>query len=172
MRNLKMSLLLIGMTNLGVAQYSPPETDNPLENNIYSISANVDYLDKVQGGSTPAYVRLVEQEVSNWDPTLSSKFGTKKYELFSTNFQTAKGYISAYYDHKGDILFATERFKNVALPYYVSRSIAIEYPGWSFDSTKYLVQYAEGKTAKRVFKVVIKKGNKTKRLKVHVPESN
>ncbi|MEX0288547.1 MAG: hypothetical protein AB3N14_05510 [Flavobacteriaceae bacterium] len=169
MRKLSLSLLFIGMTSLGFAQYSLPEFSNPFESSIRTVNADVDYLDKVQGGSTPNYVKLVEQKVSNWDPTLSSEFNKDKEELFNTTFKTKRGYVAAYYDNEGKIVFAEERFKNVALPYHLSRTIAMEYPGWSFEQTKYVLQYQEGKTTRRLFRVVIKKGDKTKRLKIHVP---
>lgn len=171
MKKLALSLLLIGMTSLGFAQYSLPEFSNPFNNNIRSVNADVDYLDKVQGGSTPSQVKRMEKMVSNWDATKSSKFDKKKDELFSATFKSGQGYVSAYYDNQGNIIIAEERFKNVSLPYHVARGIIKENPGWVIAQTKYILQYQDGQVGRRLYKVIIVKGNKTKRLKIHVPES-
>ena len=161
-----MSLVLIGMTNLGFGQLALTEFSNPFKNSIRSVHADVDYLDEVQGRTTPNHVKAIEKLVSDWDPTCSSEFTGETDTLMNVTFESEFGFIAVYYDSEGKIVSAEERFKNVMLPYSISRVIAKEYPGWNFEQSKYLLKYQEGRAAKKLFKVLISKDGQRKRLKI------
>ena len=168
MRKVIMGLLMIGMSNLGLAQYALPKFSNPFHESVHTIATDVGYLSEVQGSTTPNQVKLIEREVSNWNPNESSKFNPKRELLVTANFKTSVGYIAAEYDKKGNIKWAKERFKNVTLPNSIARDIIKQYPGWSFAQTKYVLNYVNGEVSKKLFKVVIKKGDQRKRLRIKV----
>ncbi|MGI9550148.1 MAG: hypothetical protein ACR2MT_03020 [Aurantibacter sp.] len=167
MKKVCMGLLMIGMSNLGLAQYAPQAFSNPFHNSIRSIDADVDYLDEVQGSTTPNQVKLIEKEVSDWVPSESSKFNPQREQFFGATFKTANGYIAADYDQNGNIISTEERFENVALPRAIAGEIVKQYPGWIFAQTKFILKYRKGQTSKKLFKVVIKKGNQKKRLRIY-----
>jgi len=162
MRKLSMSLLLIGMTNLGFAQYALPAFSNPFNESERAI----DYLHAAQKGHTPNYAKWLEGEFADWDSDTTSKYTTDKGEYVTATFNAPRETMEVEYDTDGNIAFVKERYKNMALPNAVASNIIKLYPGWSFDQTRYTLKYNKGKATKKVFKVIIKKGNQRKRLKV------
>jgi len=166
MKKLSMSLLLIGITNLGFAQYMLPAFGNPFHEAKSVVNVDNDYLNEVQKENTPNYAKWLEIKVANYDSSKSLTANQENKESYSVTFKAPLGYIEVEYDKSGNIKSTVEHFKNIPLPSYLSQDIIKLYPGWSFAQTKYVLKYTKGQKAKGQFKVVIKKGNQRKRLRV------
>jgi len=87
------------------------------------------------------------------------------YDTFQIIMKEKGKELTATYDRDGNLLKTTEHFKNVALPYAVSKSIAKEYPNWKFEKDSYdMVQLGNGKAKKR-YRVILE--NHGKKIHVH-----
>lgn len=61
---------------------------------------------------------------------------------------------------------ALSRYKEISLPLAISRKISKEYPGWEFNKTSCVIKYSQNKEVLTTYKVMIKKGNKNKSIKM------
>ncbi|TMU54682.1 hypothetical protein [Flagellimonas algicola] len=164
MKNVLMGLLFIGMTSMGYSQYDP--MNGNIENDSFDfLFANLDYLDGVQGKTTPDQVRFLEGIVADWDVSKVSQFDGRS-ELFRVVFKSNKGQINVAFDGEGKIKLATEKFKNVKMPAHIQQMIKEKYPQWKPIENLYLVTYRNGRKTTKTLKVKLEKGNNTKHLKV------
>jgi len=102
-----------------------------------------------------------------------AKYDIKSFELYEDGsdfyriyFYIPDGMIVAAYDRNGKILYTIEKFKDIALPYSVSSSVAERFPGWNIAKDVYKVSYTADKATKKSYKLVLKNGKKTIRIKV------
>ena len=87
------------------------------------------------------------------------------YDTFQIVMKEKGKELTATYDRNGELIKITEHFKNVPLPYSVSKSIAKEYPNWKFEKDSYdMVQIGNDKAKKR-YRVVLE--NHGKKIHVH-----
>jgi len=90
------------------------------------------------------------------------------YDTYEIDMHTAGKEVTVTYDRDGELIKITEHFKNVALPYSVSKSIAKEYPNWKILKDSYdMVQVGDDKAKKR-YRVVLE--NHGKKIHVHTNE--
>jgi len=164
MRKLCMSLLLMGVTSLGFAQYASKDIGN-LESSLGFAFANPDYLDEVQGDISPNYAKFLEGIVAGWDVTEAQGFDHRD-ELFKVTFKSKKGYIHVVFDSKGKIQYAHEKFKNVALPWHIVQTIARENPSWIAVNSTYSVNYSKDKSTTKLLKIRLEKDGQTRTLKL------
>ena len=115
MKKLSMSLLLIGMTNLGFAQYMLPAFSNPIHDGKSMVMKNNDYLNEVQKGYTPNYAKWLEIKVANYDASKSLTANQENKESYTVTFKAPLGYIEVEYDKSGNIASTREHFKNIPL---------------------------------------------------------
>lgn len=167
MKKLSISLAVMGITSLGLAQDSYPKLNYSLLEGLGALGSNYEYLNEVQNGHTPSQVKFVENMVSYWDVRKSEDFKGLKNQPFEATFRSGLGSIVASYDSDGKILTAKERFKNITLPKRLQIAIVKQYPNWSIVKNRYTLRYTEGKAPKKQFKIKIKKENQRKWLKVN-----
>lgn len=87
------------------------------------------------------------------------------YDTFQVDIEAKGKQVTATYDRNGELIKITEHFKNVPLPYAVSKSIAKEYPNWKLVKDSYdMVQVGNDKAKKR-YRVVLE--NHGKKIHVH-----
>ena len=96
----------------------------------------------------------------------SSEYYDDQYDEYFISFYLPDGYVLATYDKDGKLMRTAERFKNVALPATVARSVANAYPNWAVSNDVYLVTYKEESGATKLWKVLLKDGDKRRRVKV------
>lgn len=82
-------------------------------------------------------------------------------------FASDNGKILATYDRSDRILRSLENYSNIALPKAVRNATYKEHPNRDLYSTSYTVNY-DGKNAKKVYQVQIKKDNGKKTLKFDI----
>lgn len=142
------------MTSMGYAQLSK---ENLLisESSIHLLFVNPEYLDGVRGNITPNYARFLEGVVATWDATAHPDFD-KREAPFQVTFVAPRGIVTVNYDSRGKIRFAKEKFKDVAIPTHLMRSIANKYPGWYAAKNRYKVNYARGGRINKVLLVQLR----------------
>lgn len=127
------------------------------------LDENIEYLDEVQGPSTPNAIRKYQVMASLYDVTQSYIFDGRS-EPFQMVFKTDKGTIRTTYDWKGEVLTSEENFKNVALPNNLVKKALKEHEGWQVIRTNYFVSYAQGRDAVKKYTVQITDGKKRKKI--------
>ena len=157
MRKLILGLLIFGLTSQLNAQVIELEA-------VELYATNYKYLNAVDSKEVPVPVKMLQQKVAEFD-LKSAEFYTDEYDLYEVRFFIPEGKILAAYDKEGNILRTAERFTNVKLPEMVRYAIAERYPGWAIQKDVYKVNYYDGES-KRQWKVVLKKGDEKKRLKL------
>lgn len=166
MKKLAISLITMGMVSFGFAQNSYPDFDLSKFRDFVTIGSNYEYLNDVQNGLTPNQVKYLEDLVSYWDVTQAEKFDSRRGEPFNVTFMLEYGHITASYDSKGKIVSAMERFSDFAIPKSVGNEVLRQYPDWKIVKNRYSVWYGQNDRTKRIFKLLIRKGNQKKWLKV------
>lgn len=124
------------------------------------------YLSAVDNKELPQPVRMLERKAAEFD-VKNSEFYDDEYDEYFISFYIPSGYILATYDKDGALLRTAERFKNVALPPTVARAVATRYPQWSVSKDVYLVNYKDQSGASKVWKILLKSGDRRLRVKVN-----
>lgn len=169
MKQLAFGFLFLGLTTLMYSQNNNEAPDIILEAVVIK-PLNLSYLRNVQEKETPVIVKNLENVAARYDITEKPIF-EKEFEAYEVVFKTKKksgttGRITATYDSKGKILNSVERYKDVLLPVTIRKAISNKYPGWIIYKDVYLVRYQNGKEARKVFRIQIRKDGKKKNLKM------
>lgn len=135
---------------------------------IVITSARYKYLSAVDNKEVAQPVKLLEQNAAVYD-VKNSEIYNDEYDEYTISFYIPNGYILATYNKDGKLLRTAERYKNVALPKTVAQALVKKYPQWSIPKDVYLVTYQEDAGATKIWKIVLRKGDK--RLKVKVSEN-
>ena len=157
MRKLILGLLIFGLTSQLNAQIGG-------ELETIEITANYKYLNAVDSKEVPVPIKMLEMKVAEFDLT-KAEFYVDDYDLYRVQFFIPEGKILAAYDKDGNVIRTAERFENFKLPEMVKLAITEHYPGWKVESDVYKVHYYDG-DSKRVWKVLLSKGEKKKRVKL------
>ena len=89
---------------------------------------------------------------------------SKSYFLL---FELEEGFLSATFNEKGKLTSVVEKFKNVKLPEPVRKSLASKFPEWILVKDKYLYVQKYGSVKIKEYKIIMKKGNKIRRVVVN-----
>lgn len=126
---------------------------------------NYKYLDDVKSTSAAQPVQMLERYATSYD-IRSSEYYEDEYDNYFISFFIPEGKILASYDREGNLLRTVEKYKNIALPPVVAKSIAKNYPGWKIAKNAYLVHYHNDQgVLKKEYKIVLEKGNEGMRIK-------
>ena len=156
----KMLFVLIAMGFI-----SQTYAQDPIQLDELLITVNYKYYNAVQSQDAAVVVDDLETKVA-FHNMKSSEFYNDEYEDYSVSFYIPDGKIVVAYDKDGTILRTIEKFKNVRLPYDVSKAVAKRFPNWEIVKDVYYVKYHKGDdVAKKVYKIVIKNGDETLRVK-------
>ncbi len=169
MRKLVIGLFILGLTTLAHSQ-SENEVSNITLETVTIKPLNISYLREVQDKETPVIVKNLENVAARYDITEDPIFD-REFEAYEVVFKTKKeggasGLITATYDSEGKILQSVEKYKNILLPKTVRNAIWKKYPHWAIHKDIYLVSYRNGKDAKKIFRVQVRKDGKRKNLKL------
>ncbi|WMI64853.1 hypothetical protein RBH94_12380 [Aestuariibaculum sp. YM273] len=132
---------------------------------VVLVNINKDYLAKVQSTDVDNRLRRLELAASRHN-VLNSPLYDGRDEEFRTRFTGSEGFIDAYYDREGVILSTSEKYKNITLPEHIENSLLNEYPDWMVDQTSYVVLYDKDKATEMTYKLLLKKGKESKKLKL------
>jgi hypothetical protein len=124
------------------------------------------YLSAVNNKELAQPVKLLERKAAEFD-IKNSEYYDDEYDEYSITFYIPDGYILATYNNDGKLLRTAERFKNIALPLTVSKAVAKRFPQWSIPKDVYLVTYEDEKGATKVWRLLLKNGDKRLRVKAN-----
>ncbi|NND62703.1 MAG: nicotinate-nucleotide adenylyltransferase [Flavobacteriaceae bacterium] len=160
MKKLVLVLFVLGLT-------SPIFAQNPIElSEVFITAKNYKYLSSVDNSEAPVSVKTLEREAAVFNAKEHSDLYVDNFNTYNVSFYIPDGKIVALYDGDGNIIKTIERFKNVQLPEDVQNSIRKRFPQWEVVKDVYEVKYTETKGAKKLYKVKLKNGNETIRVKI------
>jgi len=93
-------------------------------------------------------------------------FYSDDYDFYTVSFFIPEGKIVAAYNPEGEIIRTIERFDNIKLPTAVRNAVAERFPNWTIVKDAYRVTYNQNKGANKSYKLKLKNGDKTMRVKI------
>ncbi len=161
MKKLLLVLLALGLTTQFYAQI----INDGMLPEVEVRATNYKYLNSVDNSEAAVPVQLLEDMVAKFDVS-SSEFFEDESDFYRVYFYIPEGKIVAAYDRDGKILYTIEKFTNVAVPNEIASSVAERFPGWEIAKDVYKVNYDVNQGVRKQYKLVLKNGKKTIRVKV------
>ncbi len=160
MRKLFLVVFLFGLTSPMIAQ------DPVLLSEVFISVKNYKYLDAVDNSEAAVPVKELERQVAIFNAENEDDLYVDNFATYNVSFYIPDGKIVAMYDDEGKVIKTIERFKNVQLPNDVRKAISKRFPEWKVVKDVYEVKYSATKGAKKLYKVKLKNGNETIRVKI------
>ncbi len=130
------------------------------------VSVNYKYLNAIDNQETAVPVKMLQEKVALYDVKKSELY-RDEYDTYTVSFFIPDGKIVAAYDKDGKIMRTIERFKNIKLPYNVTRAIVKRFPNWKMVKDVYKVNYIDKSgITKNQYKVKLENGDKKMTVKV------
>ncbi len=126
---------------------------------------NFKYLNATNSKTAAIPVKTLERAVASYDVT-EADFYQDDFEFYTVSFFIPDGKIVAEYDSDGKIIRTIEKFKNITLPNDVKTAVLKRFPNWTVTKDVYRVTYTEDNGATKVYKLMLKNGDKKMRVKV------
>lgn len=162
MKKVLFGLLALGLTAQVFAQVVKTEELSE----VTVMAANYKYLKDVKSQEVASVpVQMLERKVAGFDPT-SSDFYLDEYDRYNIAFFIPEGKILAAYDNDGKLLRTVERFRNIVIPMVVRTAVLDRFPEWTISKDIYRVSYSDQKGAKKTYKLILKNGDKTLKVKM------
>ncbi|NNJ88062.1 MAG: nicotinate-nucleotide adenylyltransferase [Eudoraea sp.] len=127
---------------------------------------NFKYLNNTNAKDAAKTVKTLERAVASYDVT-EADFYQDDFDFYTVSFYIPDGKIVAEYDNEGKIIRTIEKFKNVSLPDDVKTALLERFPNWTVTKDVYRVTYTENNGAKKIYKLMLKNGDKKMRVKVN-----
>lgn len=159
MRNLLYALLLAALVSPLVAQ------EGEMLDEVVVKAVNYKYLSAVDNSEAPIPIWNAEKEAAIFDVTNSDVY-LDDFNMYHVVFRIPDGVMVVAYDQDGEILRTIERFKNYQMPEDVRMALKERYPKWEVVKDLFLVTYTTKKGADKVYKVKLKNGTETIRVKL------
>ena len=171
MKNCVFGLLILGLTNLMYSQNNIASVDIHTDTyDTYTKSKktikNLNYISAFEKEDFALNIKKLHSIVSNYDITSESIYAPKPSYRYTVIFKEGRNSIIAQYNHEGTLISSDEKFVAISLPLAISAKISKEYPGWEFNKTSCVIKYSQNKEALTTYKVMLKKGNKNKSIKM------
>ena len=135
---------------------------------LKTTGTNANYLNLSSVLESPTYVRKLQGFAAAYDIKTSkvytNQYDSEKKPIYQITMKTNEGRITAYYNGKGEIKKASERYTNVAIPTYIVIKIMQDYPDWKVTNQMCEIDYNLNKGSKITYQVKLMKGNKKKTL--------
>ena len=162
MKKLILGLFIFGLTTQVFAQVTKVEQLSE----VVVTAVNYKYLNQTDNKDAAVPVKLLERKAAAYD-IQSQDFYQDDYDFYSVSFHIPDGKLVAVYNPEGEILRTIEKFNDVRLPEAVSKSLTNRFPNWEAVSDVYRITYKEDRGAKKIYKLKLKNGNKTMRVKMN-----
>ena len=162
MKKLILGLFIFGLTTQVFAQVTKVEQLSE----VVVTPVNYKYLNQTDNKDAAVPVKLLERKAAAYD-IQSQDFYQDDYDFYSVSFHIPDGKLVAVYNPEGKILRTIEKFNDVRLPEAVSKSLTNRFPNWEAVSDVYRITYKENRGAKKIYKLKLKNGNKTMRVKMN-----
>ena len=161
MKKIILALFVFGFLNLSFSQVKEEKLEE-----VVVTAVNYKYLSSVAGKDVAFPVKLLERKAAAWNPKESDLY-EDEYDFYTISFFIPQGKIVAAYDRNGKILRTIEKFKNVKLPDAVRNAVVDRFPGWDIVEDAYLVKFNDDKGTSKKYKVKLKNGDQTIKVKLN-----
>ena len=162
MKKLILGLFIFGLTTQVFAQVTKVEQLSE----VVVTAVNYKYLNQTDNKDAAVPVKLLERKAAAYD-IQSQDFYQDDYDFYSVSFHIPDGKLVAVYNPEGEILRTIEKFNDVRLPEAVSKSLTNRFPNWEAVSDVYRITYKEDRGATKIYKLKLKNGKKTMRVKMN-----
>lgn len=170
-----MKTLFITFLLIGFAQFSYSQTDlaytktsnmnlekNPMKKEI-SAAAKI----SIETNSLMEKAKNLEWQAFNYDIKSDSVYSPNLKTTYSVSFAQNNNRIDAIYDADGKLLQSEGTFEDVCIPHAIGYQLAKTYPGWEFHKSWRTSKYSLNGDDEIIYKIQLKKGNRTKVIKVN-----
>ena len=161
MKKFIIGLFVIGLTSPVLAQV--PKVEQLSE--VVVTAINYKYLNATDSKEVAIPVKMLERKVAAYNVE-NSEFYSDDFEFYTVSFLIPEGKIVAAYNAEGEIIRTIERFEDVKLPSTVRDAVAERFPKWEIVNDVYRVTYNQKKGANKSYKLKLKNGDKTMKVKV------
>ena len=162
MKKLILGLFIFGLTTQIFAQVTKVEQLSE----VVVTAVNYKYLNQTDNKDAAVPVKLLERKAAAYD-IQAQDFYQDDFDFYTVSFHIPDGKLVAVYNPDGKILRTIEKFNDVRLPEAVSKSLTNRFPKWVAVSDVYRITYKEDRRAKKVYKLKLKNGDKTMRVKMN-----
>ncbi|WP_040281648.1 hypothetical protein [Psychroserpens damuponensis] len=166
-----LGLCLLGLANLLSAQNEIAMVTNDVTHNTYKPKTvnvnNAQYLNVSFNNNDlqmAERIKKLQQIAANYDITKDPIYSTNKTVTYDVLFESNANFIKAVYDYNGDILSTEEYYEGIRVPYELSKQVAQEFPGWSFNLNRCKITYAKSGAAILTYDMLLKKGHQSKSI--------
>jgi hypothetical protein len=163
MKALVSGILFLGLTSLGIAQENANGIQT-VELDAISVSANADYINKVNDERTPEVVKELHLKAASFDPTSAKDFDPKDKQPYEAVFKASNGSLVAAYGPSGAILSSQAKFSNVTLPVSVREKAFADKEGWTMKGNQYMSIYVDRQLVKQRYKIQVVNGSRSERM--------
>jgi hypothetical protein len=161
MKKFIIGLFVIGLTSQVFAQV--PKVEKLSE--VVVTAINYKYLNAIDSKEVAIPVKMLERKAAAYN-VQDADFYSDDFAFYTVSFYIPEGRIVAAYNPEGEVIRTIERFKNVKLPTAVRNAVAERFPGWAVVKDAYRVTYVQDKGANKSYKLKLKNGDKTMRVKI------
>jgi len=161
MKKFIIGLFVIGLTSPVLAQV--PKVEQLSE--VVVTAINYKYLNATDSKEVAIPVKMLERKAAAYN-VQDADYYSDDYEFYTVSFFIPEGKIVAAYNPEGEIIRTIERFKNIKLPTTVRDAVADRFPNWTIVKDVYRVTYNQDEGAKKSYKLKLKNGDKTMRVKI------
>ena len=161
MKKLIVGLFVIGLTSQAFAQITQVEQLSE----VVVTAVNYKYLNAVDNSEAAIPVQMLERKAAAYN-VQEQEYYTDDFDFYQVSFYIPDGKIVAVYDPDGKIMRTIEKFNDIKLPTAVNQALVERFPGWELVSDVYRVTYSESKGANKTYKLKLKNGDKTMKVKM------
>jgi len=161
MKKFILGLFVIGLTSQVFAQV--PKVEQLSE--VVVTAVNYKYLNAIDSKEVAIPVKMLERKVAAYN-VQDSDFYQDDFGFYYISFYIPEGKIVAAYNAEGEVIRTIERFEDVKLPTAVRDAVVDRFPQWNIVNDVYRVTYNRMKGANKSYKIKLKNGDKTMRIKV------
>ncbi|MGC1630852.1 MAG: hypothetical protein WA749_01950 [Gelidibacter sp.] len=90
--------------------------------------------------------------------------GIEKYESYSVELRSSKGFMLASYDGEGNLISTRQNFKNILMPRHLRLQVYNSHKGWNLNKNKYIASTKGIVLDKAVYKLTLKNGNQKRNI--------
>lgn len=161
MKKFVIGLFVLGLTSQAFAQITKVQELKE----VVVTAMNYKYLSALDLKEIAVPVKMLEHKVAAYN-LKEADFYQDDYDYYTVSFFIPEGKIVAAYNAEGEVIRTIERFDNVKLPRAVRNAVAERFPKWKVVKDTYRVTYNQKKGANKSYKIKLKNGDKTMRVKI------
>ena len=167
MKTYLLGLLFLGLTNLSFAQNDLAAVTVNQTNYTSTRSAvkNLDYKTSFYNKDMSKHILKFQNVVANYNVKNASVYNENRLGTYTVTFKEGQNKITAVYNNEGEIITCNEVYNDIKIPFNLSSKIVKQNPGWKMDAVTCSISYNQDQT-EIAYQVVLKKGNKSKRLHI------